>query len=269
MKRIWTQKPPLGVLPNFGNRLSQELVGLWLSNECSGNIVNDLSGNNNEGTFGAGAASPVWSPGKFGSALSFDSGDYIDCGANSSILPDAWTVSAWLKPNDTGDTTEACFFSFGAHTRGICLDFVGKPILYLGTNNYRYFDASAWTTLKDGNWHHVVFKIKGSAQTDVESSEMWLDGVQVGVDSTVATAAQDAKTTCFIGAEDNSPIHALNGLIDHIALYNRMLSTSETEELYREPFYMFGRDPIELWAAAALCVPPVGIPILRRRRESA
>jgi len=42
-------------------------------------------------------------------------------------------------------------------------------------------------------------------------------------------------------------------------IYNRILSASEIAQLYREPFCMFDRDPIELWTGAmGGGVPPVG-----------
>lgn len=58
-------------------------VGVYAqSDEGSGNVVKDISGNGNDGVvYGA-----MWVDGKFGKALSFDGKDeYIDCGNNASL----------------------------------------------------------------------------------------------------------------------------------------------------------------------------------------
>ncbi|KKK92766.1 hypothetical protein LCGC14_2699630, partial [marine sediment metagenome] len=57
------QKPILGRQVNWAHPLSNGLKFLMLGNEGSGSKVFDLSGNGNTGTFGAGAASPIWVPG--------------------------------------------------------------------------------------------------------------------------------------------------------------------------------------------------------------
>ena len=67
-------KPIRGSTLKRTHPLARGLVGGWLMNENGGNRVNDLSGNNNFGTFGAGAAQPSWSIGKFGPAVTVTGG---------------------------------------------------------------------------------------------------------------------------------------------------------------------------------------------------
>jgi len=49
--------------------------------EGAGTIVRDLSGNGNDGVFGAGAATPTWGKNR----LFFDGNDYVDCGRSGSL----------------------------------------------------------------------------------------------------------------------------------------------------------------------------------------
>jgi len=49
------------------------------------------------------------------------------------------------------------------------------------------------------------------------------------------------------------------GQLDIPMIYNRAFTNSGISLLYREPFCMFEREPIELWAAAACSgAPPAG-----------
>ena len=68
-----------------------------------------------------------------------------------------------------------------------------------GSESADTFDASAWTTLKDGQWHHVVFTMPGSAQDSIQSAAMYLDGVAVTASTTMATGPQNAKSGVFLG----------------------------------------------------------------------
>lgn len=58
-------------------RLVPGAVAVYLCNEGSGTTLRDYSGNGNHGALAAGDAAPTWTP--YG--LSFDGGDYVDCGA--------------------------------------------------------------------------------------------------------------------------------------------------------------------------------------------
>jgi hypothetical protein len=108
--------------------------------------------------------------GKIGQALNFDgTGDQIDFGTNANLLPDAWTFAAWVKCADTATST---LISFGGSYPAVKLqqNNKGKPIIYMGANNFRYFQESAWTTLKDGQWHFVAFGIPGKQQMDIQNA---------------------------------------------------------------------------------------------------
>ena len=70
MKHPWTHynKPYLGVPINGTHPLAKGLVGCWVMNENSGNVVQDLSGNVRTGTI-TGA---VWVAGEYGHAVYCD-----------------------------------------------------------------------------------------------------------------------------------------------------------------------------------------------------
>jgi len=69
--------------------------------------------------------------------LGFDGvGDWIDCGTDAALLPEAWTVCAWVRCADTATPT---LMSLGGNYLAIKLqqNGKGKPLIYLGPSNYR------------------------------------------------------------------------------------------------------------------------------------
>lgn len=59
-------------------------VGMWLFDEGSGNVVEDLSGKDNNGTIAGGAK---WVDGMFGKALSLDgTDDYVEIAHDETLI---------------------------------------------------------------------------------------------------------------------------------------------------------------------------------------
>jgi hypothetical protein len=169
--------------------------------------------------------------GKVNTALAFDgTTDSIDCGTNAALMPAAWTVCAWVKCTDVATPT---LFSFGNFRACIKLQNsgAGRPIIILGAGNYRTFDGSAWTTLKDGQWHHVAFTIPGDALNSIESAQMILDGVAVPAVATKTTTPQLAKTQVFLGNTDAAGTQRFGGGMDDVMLFDRVLSISEIQRI--------------------------------------
>lgn len=208
-------------------------VAYWpMDDNVATKVVLDSSPNLLKGT-SVRNTSAMSIEGRVGRAFRFDgTGDFIDFGTNAKLLPDAWTFCAWVKAEDM---IKPQLISFGGSYPGVKLqqDSGGKPLIFMGASNYRYFDASAWTTLKDGQWHFVVFSIPGKAQTDIQNSKMYLDGAAVAVSSTVATGPQQAKTRCVIGNNTITGLHRFKGAMDNARLYNRALTDAEVQQIYQ------------------------------------
>ncbi|KKN70111.1 hypothetical protein LCGC14_0434360 [marine sediment metagenome] len=249
MNWIHHNKPWLGVPLNSAHPFAKGLVGLWLMNEGSGNIVQDLSRNGNIGTLSAGTNFDV---GKFGSALSFGgaaSGDYVSIGAGSSLGMNNLTIIAWVKPTDATGLE-------GIITRGI--NSTTSIIYYLGlssndlnlivSNSGSSQNVSVSLNKIVGNvWQQVV------ATVDDLSFIGYVNGIKdLTVGRTVGPLGDGiTATTGLIGELGTADRRPFNGLIDHVMIYNRALSASEIAQLYRNPFAMFERDPVELWVTGA------------------
>jgi hypothetical protein len=208
-----------------------DYIAHWLMDDNAVNkTVADAGDNHLNGTTQQNTA-VLSTVGKIGTALSFNgTTDWVDFGTNAALLPNAWTVCAWIKCTDTATPL---LFSFGGNYPSIKLqnNSKAKSLIHLGQNNYRYFSASAWTSLKDGQWHHVAFSVPGKEQADVNQAIMYLDGVAVAVDATLATGSQTSKSHVYLGANPSVAGQRFGGAMDDVMLFNRVLSAMEINRI--------------------------------------
>ena len=175
------------------------LIAHWPMDDNAANKTVLDAGDNHLNGAAQRNTSSLTTAGKIGTALAFNgTTDWIDCGTNAALLPDAWTLCAWVKCTNV---STPMLISFGGSYPSIKLENTsdGKPRIHLGQSNYRYFAASAWTTLKDGQWHHVAFTVPGKTQADAgQAMMMWM--ASPCRDPAVTTGPQAAKTHVYLGA---------------------------------------------------------------------
>ena len=235
-------KPFLGSQLELGHPLAQGFVGLWLMNEGSGKMVADLSGNNLNGTFGGNTN---WTSGKYGNAIDFPGvTDNITASTPSQIV-DAITYVISFKLDVLQDNglmrLEDTFVRIDSSG-----NFEWWPDIDTVVIDYA-------AGLSVGVWHTVAV-----TQDSSNNYAMYLDGVLVKSGSTVALDLVQVANDIVIGAFTTGGIWDLNGQISHIYIFNRALSSSEIALLYREPFCMFERNPIELWVGSVGAGAPAG-----------
>ena len=95
--------------------VDEHTVGYWTFEEGSGNVVRDLSGNENDGTL-HNMDNGDWVDGVRGTALKFDgSNDYITGDDNSQFLnSDSGTIETWIKRSN-GDNPSVNMPIVGKH----------------------------------------------------------------------------------------------------------------------------------------------------------
>ena len=229
------QKPMLGRQIDYLK--SNGLVGYWLMNEGTGNIVNDLSGNGNTATISSGI---VWELGKFGPALYNDAGGhYVNCGDMASIEGvGAFSVSFWAmhktgvvpgtqflvaKYGDSGErtfgfyATDAEYILFGVYNSSAAFDY-----------------ALSLNALKTaGKWIHVVGVYDGV------NVRVYVDGILGGTVGDLTGVTDSSTEPMVLMAENDNGQNDFGGMIDDVSVYNRALSVAEIAELYANPFGMF------------------------------
>jgi hypothetical protein len=190
--------------------------------EKSGTTTYDTSGQGNDGNFMNVASSPTWRGAgscAIGNCLEFDgSNDYIDCDNAHSSFPGAFTVTAWVKHSgDNGN--HPLLYLGGNDTPGLYIEDGSNNVhLYMGGSNRRVFNQGS---LHNGNWHHVVFQIPGSAQSDITNSKAYVDGAELNASLTVSSGPQSSRLGCGIGGSDiTGSSHDYKGFIDNVIIYD-------------------------------------------------
>jgi len=228
-------KPLLGRQVNWAHPLSKGLVGLWLFNEGSGDIVNDLSGNGKTGTLQSGVS---WSISDYGwcpygvqnnsgiitdlYSASWDNGFSIivritpdsNLGTSDYIVDDSNGSVGLAVRTDSSDATKLDFFTYP----GPCI--LEPTTAFLAVNTPT-----------------VIGVIHGPT-----ANHLYKDGTYIDSDSTNFTLAiADSASPLAFLSEYNSQ-NAIPAKIDYILVYNCALSASEIAQLYSMPFCMFEGD---------------------------
>jgi len=212
------------------------LVGYWDFQEGAGINVYDKSGQGNTGTW-AGTGSH-WADGKIGKAGNFNGDDdYVDLGTidsgNSLMLANSdVTIAAWVKQSSGGDQYQRIVDKTDAPNGADGYDLYfslinGEFMLQVNGNKY-YRDISSDGYSYD-TWYYVTGVITATAFhlyiNGEEKSGGWAEGSPA--------LPPNVQTNMRIGTWNHSTGREFNGLIDEVRIYNRALSASEVERLYK------------------------------------
>jgi len=216
------------------------------ANDSSGNLLNGI----------VHGAVPVAD--RFGNpsgAYSFDGiDDYIDLGNSSFFnIPHAITISAWVKPMSlTGwgfivSKAQACRsaanYNMMLVDNGLVFDYWEGSVSASGIYGDKLYQASP--ALNTGQWYHLAVTYNFSTfeintyMNGVHTGGTWLNDFPPQVASPILTQNRLSLGAALIYStvgncatmSAGDPIGAFDGVIDEVALYNRILSESEIHEL--------------------------------------
>jgi len=219
------------IIPLTGSTsLRTGLVGEWRFDEGYGTIAYDASDEENNGTI-TGA---TWtSSGKYGKALVFDGGDYVNCGNDGSLsVASNISISMWIKVNSFGTyyathlinrwtgTTDANYvlYFFGNYTGN---NQQGRLTMYATRGGVWSSVSSTYTITELGKWHHIAWEYSSST-----GGQLYINGVAYG--GRVGSGVLATNTTGSTKIDSGS----FNGLIDEVRIYNRSLNQTEITALY-------------------------------------
>jgi len=228
------------------NATTAEVAGRaahWKRDEGTGLSAADSSGNANTGNLELG---PTWVPGRVGTGLKFDGSsggdDKVNAGNGTSVNNlGAMTVAAWINVEAVGEggspgrivhkaTGVSPLNGWQFCTQGT--NQIGFSVDYDGTTNLVRTSAANAITL--GSWHHVAVTWDGTATAT--NVLMYVDGAPVGSYATTVDAAgarvSDAGANIYLGNEPTSA-RTLDGVLDDVRVYNRVLSPTEIEAVVR------------------------------------
>lgn len=208
------------------------LVFFLIMNEGSGGKVFDLSDNGNIGTL---VADTHFVSGKFGSALDFDgTGDYVTIPLPSGLATtNPITVIFWGKASsNTAEVT-------GVHVQGasgdagqiLSIDLIPNQGKLRISHLYGSLFGRISSAVDLLKWHQFAATNAGGNV----ASDIYIDAILDNVATTRFHPTAEVNKIILGKAGDYSD---LDGLIDHIMIYNRVLNASEIALPYREPFCM-------------------------------
>jgi hypothetical protein len=194
------------------------LVGHWSFDDAtvSGNAVQDLTSNSNDGTV-FGDSHPV--AGKIGQAMMFDgSGDYIRV-SNIGFSSNSITVAFWAQIQRTNGLN----YAFDTNNeRDSLLKWSDQ-----NTSIVQWGLSSSYPTFNQGDkvnqWAHYALVANGINEF------LYINGVKVS--SIVQGEALINFEDLWIGAYHGSG-YSMLGLLDDFRIYNRALADEEITQLY-------------------------------------
>jgi len=218
-----------------------DLGGAWLFDEEDADLVEDISGNENNGVvFGK----PRWEEGKFGSAILLNgANEYINCGAQESLAVgvEDFSIVAWISTAENAGSWSATVvgkFDSNAPRHGYLFGVRGdldaneknKPLFLIGLGQAGGAHLFGTESIVDDEWHHIA----ATADRDGDAI-FYRDGVfeakmNISVDAKQdETNAQDFN----IGADANSRWY-LNALLDEVALFNAVLTEDDVKRIMND-----------------------------------
>ncbi|MFC2028214.1 LamG-like jellyroll fold domain-containing protein, partial [Chloroflexota bacterium] len=206
--------------------LNTELVGYW---DFDGDTT-DKSSHNNDGTL---VGSAQWVPGKFGSALELDTtGEYVNCGSDDSLqLADDWTIGLWVKPSGghtIGDGHRSILSGLFGGNSYCRFHTIGYLQFVLATTDGNTYITTGGKTTWEEKWYQATFVYDKSAGTLTK----YVDGVQDGPVVENITGNTNIGATALTIPDRSS---SLNGFIDEVSIWNRVLSQDEITALHDAP----------------------------------
>ncbi|MDP4039540.1 MAG: LamG domain-containing protein [Candidatus Pacearchaeota archaeon] len=185
--------------------------------------VYDFSGNGNNGTGIGFDGDEVTGYGKLNGAFDFDgTDDYVDVG--TTILPanGDLTLSMWQQTRSSAIAHTALF----GQNEDIFILY-GVTTFGLANNQLRLFvdgEVCVGSDLRDDAWHLI---------TVVRSGNNWIvykDGTE---DCSGIKASDPGIGDSFIGRRVTAADMVHDGLIDEVAIFNRSLSATEIQDIYK------------------------------------
>lgn len=209
--------------------LTYGLIGYWPLDEGLQTTAFDLSGKANTGTL---QASPTWLSGascKFGACLGLASASsqFVSVPSSSSLQLSTGTMTftAWIRETSLSDCQEIIDKVGSSSEWDFRMCGASNVLELLVGDGSSYVFPSAPLTLSLNTWTFVAASFDGVSQFNFYSN-----GVSIGSSTNAKTLATNTAQV-EIGAQTGGT-DFVNGRLDDVRAYNRVLTASEILELY-------------------------------------
>jgi len=207
--------------------------GAWLldessENTCSGgeDACNEVG--TNHGTILSSGAN-LSASGQFGTAYDFvgGNGDFISFGTDISLTGD-FTLVAYVELDSTGLT-------YGIITRTEGHPYHHNYYLNAHSSNYwefGFYDStgSTWRNSTGGTTSTSYTHVAGTWNNTTKDLILYVDGVDVTTNN-YASATPANSGTLVMGSSNGGGDSFMNGSIDEVAIFDRVLSKTEIQDI--------------------------------------
>ena len=213
--------------PLLAQDVQAGLVSYWNFDEGTGDIVNDIVGNN-DCTI---KNKPTWVKGKFDGGLELDGiGNFLDCGDDKSLdITDTLTIAAWVKIAAFGNWD-------GIVTKGInsgpyAMQMWGDGALRFSPNwgnPAGAVGAGSFNTnnkMVAGEWTHAAITYDGDKANFYINGEQ--DKLEVKQDFTFGVV----KESLILGCDFPGGDEYFDGVMDEFFIYSRALTEAEISQV--------------------------------------
>jgi len=214
---------------DFAVAQDPNLVAWWMFDEGSGTVAVDSAGGFN-GTLTNG---PVWTSGRINGAINFNGGnEYVDCGTTVGTLGTTdFTFTGWIYL----DTLTS-----GGVLGNFYNSIPNFPNYWLWVNYNKHLECrlefgsgsrtitNSDSALSTGKWYHFAFVVDRS-----DAAYLFIDGVAQADYDNLSSYPRgfDKNNTFAIGRYSNTYGLALDGSIDDVRLYDKVLSQEQIYHL--------------------------------------
>jgi len=196
-----------------GTDVREGILHYWPLDETDGDVAHDIQGNNHGSLRGWRTGRPRWVNGRIGQALQFADVENVVMTAKK-IDAQQFTISFWLEVQNEMGTNPRIIHPWAAlnyeHGRGVGV--VGEVI--------------EPTKPSPGQWYHYAIVIDLNNQ----SATIYRDGMQV-TQNRLAFKPDEGALVFGHNQDPGNQSDSLNGLIDEIRVYGRMLTADEIAQL--------------------------------------
>ena len=190
--------------------------------------VVDSSAYGNHGTANGNATTSASGKIKRAGSFSGTSGEYVDCGSDTSLQSPTGSIAFWMKA-DTTDTILDIVNIFEDGFQNFLLirrNYDNKIYILIEDNDVAKVNLYSNTKITDTNWHHVVVTQDGTG------IKIFIDGQLSGVYGTNSAYWTDhlSLSGAWIGGGHWT---SFDGLLDEVKIYDYALNA---EEIFRQYF---------------------------------
>lgn len=193
-------------------------MGMWLFDEGSGDTAKDSSGNQNDGTLMNG---PKWVTGKFGKALEFEGGSYVEVLASKTFSYEkGYSFALWFKANNVNSQQGP----IGQNANGQYINFwMNSNQLRWETDNGQNFYSDVLIEAKQ--WYHAV----GTYDFSTGIAKIYINGKFDK--QTSFSSDKDFTTIPVIIGGYGVGSYPFNGTIDEVAIFNVALEDGDIQAI--------------------------------------